>query len=166
MSFKLKFLNTGSSDYIYEEWQVANKSWLQIFHQKFKDYIAYLIYDKNYKWLQFLISILCEIEMGILYLKDRELQDALSGCNIGIKKDENGNWITKANRNIPQNTFYCQGCPYGVYISKIARFFYGLHCDGYCYYKGRGDFSFLNPTDLLWDGCKECGINEDIEEEI
>ena len=38
--------------------------------------------------------------------------------------------------------------------------------DGFCYYLNQGDFTFGHPTDLLWDGCKCCGVNNDIEEDI
>jgi hypothetical protein len=38
--------------------------------------------------------------------------------------------------------------------------------DGFCYYLNRGDFTFGHPTDLLWDGCKCCGINEQEELEL
>ena len=31
--------------------------------------------------------------------------------------------------------------------------------------RNKGDFSYVQPTDLLWDGCKECGIGEDFDDE-
>ena len=34
-----------------------------------------------------------------------------------------------------------------------------------CWYLGKGDFSYHRPTLLLWDGCKECGINDDPDDE-
>ena len=39
-----------------------------------------------------------------------------------------------------------------------------LHEDqenGYCYYLDRGDWETDSATSLLWDQCKECGINID-----
>ena len=38
--------------------------------------------------------------------------------------------------------------------------------NGFCYYLNQGDFTFGHPTDLLWDGCKCCGVNNDIEDDI
>ena len=32
--------------------------------------------------------------------------------------------------------------------------------DKYCYYLGKGDYSFIRGTAILWDGCKECGRYE------
>ena len=158
MNLKLKFLNLKENGYTYTEEQVKGKSWLQIFHMKFKSVIAYLIYEKDCKWLHLLISTLCDIEMGIYYIKDKELQENVEGCNI-LNPNTN---TTLAMENIPEKDFYCGGCIYGHY-SRIADFFLGMHSCGYCYYLGKGDYSFLNPTELLWDGCKECGINEGIE---
>ncbi len=160
MKLKLKFLNYNKkgNGYTYTEEQVKDKSWLQVFHMKFKSIIAYLIYEKDCKWLHLLISILCDIETGIKYLKDKELQENVEGCNI--LNPNTG--TTMAQDNIPKKDLYCDGCIYSGY-SRIAYFFLGAHSDSYCYYLGKGDYSFLNPTELLWDGCKECGINEDIE---
>jgi len=36
--------------------------------------------------------------------------------------------------------------------------------NGYCYLIGRGDWE-IGATSLLWDQCKECGINDDLDEE-
>jgi len=39
-----------------------------------------------------------------------------------------------------------------------------LHEDqenGYCHYLGKGDWEMDNAISLLWDQCKECGINID-----
>jgi hypothetical protein len=35
--------------------------------------------------------------------------------------------------------------------------------DGYCAYLEKGDWD-LGPCSLLWDQCKECGVNWDDEE--
>lgn len=161
---KLKFLNSfkkkGEDDYcfLYDEDDIKDKSWLQVIHMKFRDCISYLTYDLKWVWLDFFISLLCDIEMKFRFIFDSKGRDDLITADIG--NDEIG---TDAEDNIPKNSFYCQGCPYSG-RSKIAWFFYGEHSVGYCYYLERGDFSFLRPTDLLWDGCKECGINEDIDD--
>lgn len=36
---------------------------------------------------------------------------------------------------------------------------------GYCHFLKQGDWDF-EWLGLLWDQCKECGINDDIEEEL
>lgn len=36
--------------------------------------------------------------------------------------------------------------------------------NGYCHYLKRGDWE-CSELSLLWDGVKECGINDDMEEE-
>ena len=166
---KVKFLNFGKHlnnneySFVYSLEDVEDKSILQVFGMKFRSIIAWLIYDLHWKWLEWIISAMATMEMELYLLFDKELQEALSGCNVAIGKDENGDWITKASQNIPKNTLYCDDCAYGVCHSRIADFFYGHQCCGYCYYLGKGDFSFIQPTDLLWDCCKCCGINEDIE---
>ena len=166
---KVKFLNWGNKPdedgycFMYDEDDVRNKTWLEVLMLKFHSIIATLIYDYNWYWLSWFISFLATTEMEIRLLFNKELQEELDCCNVGIGYDDNGELKTKASENIPKKTFYCQGCPYGVYDSNIAEFFYGYQSGGYCYYIGKGDFSFVNPTDLLWDGCKCCGINEDID---
>lgn len=166
---KVKFLNFGKRPdedgycFKYGLEDVYNKSWVEVIHMKFRDFITMLIYDYNCNWVEWLISTLSQLEMEIKLLFDKELRNDLYCCNVGQGYDENGKITTKAVQNIPKHTLYCQGCAYGVYSSSIARFFYGEQSDGWCYYLGKGDFSFTNPTDLLWDGCKCCGINEDIE---
>jgi hypothetical protein len=35
--------------------------------------------------------------------------------------------------------------------------------NGYCYYLQRGDWYESSAISLLWDQCKECGINDDVE---
>lgn len=121
-----------------------------------------LIYDLCLKFplLHLIISELCELEVKINAYKIDGFIDELMTCDVGIGMTGQ----SQAMLDIPKDTFYCQGCKYSTY-SKLARFFFGSQCDGYCYYLGRGDFSLLHPTDLLWDGCKECCINEDIEED-
>lgn len=122
-------------------------------HLAFQNLIAYLTYEKNWVWLDMVICLLCEVEMYLKVALDSEFKERLDTCDIG------GNGSTDALDSIPKNSFYCQGCPF-YNVSKIASFFYGKQMDGYCYYLGKGDFTFFHGTMLLWDGCKECGINE------
>ena len=153
MNRKLKFLNSFKKCdedgfcFEYVEEDVVDKSWLTIFHMKFKDIIAYLIYDRKWIWLEWLISSLAHTEMELKLVFDKELKEEIEQSDYTA---------------IPKQSLYCQSgpdfCPFGVFTSSIAKFFYGSQCDGYCYYLSKGDFSFNRPTDLLWDGCKECGI--------
>ena len=64
---------------------------------------------------------------------------------------------------IPQDTLYCEDCPFRSY-SKLADFLFGQGY--YCLFIRRGDFSFSQATDLLWDGCKCCGQGEDVWNDI
>lgn len=95
--------------------------------------------------LEIILCSLCELEMYIKHIK------YFSKDGIDF-------------REIPTKTLYCSGCPYGD-CSEIARFVFGSQSDGYCHYLNKGDFSYVQPTDLLWDGCKECGVGEDFDDE-
>ena len=64
--------------------------------------------------------------------------------------------MTEWQEIIPKNTDYCGGCEFRAY-SHLAEFFFGPQECSYCYYLGKGDFSYYNATRLLFDGCKECG---------
>jgi hypothetical protein len=132
------------------------------FKRKFHDIIGELVYDKSWTWLSFVISLLSTIEVEMKIAKDKEFIHELNTADTRRISPPPEELETYAQRVIPKNTLYCQGCPFYTY-SKVARFFYGEQCDGYCYYLGKGDFSFIRPTELLWDGCKECGINDEIE---
>lgn len=77
-------------------------------------------------------------------------------------------WVVKKNRIYYQNGLnvglkthyhYCDDCPYAD-TSKVAKALFGYQCAGYCYYLGKGDYSFSRSTSILWDGCKECGIHD------
>ena len=141
---------------------IENK--LLTFHKWLQDWITTKVFDDEWLWLEALIDILCQIEMYWYPITHKEFKQELNCMNIMAIEPNAPQQRSIAQQTIPEHTFYCQGCKYSSY-SKIARFFYGTQCDGYCYYLGKGDFSFINSTDILWDGCKECGINEDIEEE-
>ena len=115
---------------------------------KFREFIAYLIYDKEYKWLETIINKLCEWEM---YIRGTAVRKVFG--NFG---------------KIPEGIYCYEGfnnvCPYWNF-SRIATFFYGKQSAGYCYYLNEGDFN--SDTMILWDMCKCCGVNdeEDIDEE-
>lgn len=161
MNLKVKFLNFGEKPdedgycFTYDEDDVKYKSWFEVIHLKFRNIIAYLTYDKKWIWIDFIVSLLAHAEMDLKFLFDKELQEALVCCNVIIKDGK-----SKAELLIPKRTLYCEDCPYKG-TSKVAKFFYGHQMCGYCYYLGKGDFSFINATDILWDGCKSCGIGEE-----
>ena len=60
---------------------------------------------------------------------------------------------------------YCYGrkdgkfarCPFYDIIPSMPK-----QSNGFCHYLKCGDFTSPG-TDLLWDQCKECGVNEDYE---
>lgn len=146
---------------------IKNIKWKELpitFHNKFRNLVATLIYEKDQAWLEYIISILATVEVEFPLMFDKEFRH---NCNtadtiwVQPPQKEEGSF---AQRFIPKNTFYCENCTFWAH-SKVAQFFYGSQCCGYCYYLGKGDFSFIRPTDLLWDGCKECGINDEVEEE-
>ena len=146
---------------------IKNIKWKELpkkLHKEFRNLITFLTYDKNQYWLEYIISLLATIEVEFPLIFDNEFRH---NCNVADTiwvqppQKEEGSF---AQRVIPKSTFYCENCIFWTY-SKVALFCYGNQCCGYCYYLGKGDFSFIRPTELLWDGCKECGRNEDIEEE-
>ena len=132
---------------------------LEKLHNKFQEFISYLIFNKHWEWLEFIISLMCDVEMQWPLLFDSEFRKAVNSADI-IWIQPKGNDESIAEREIPKNTLYCEGCVFRE-ISKVAMFFYGYQACGYCYYLGKGDFSFVRPTDILWDGCKCCGIGEE-----
>lgn len=117
--------------------------------------ILYAIY-KKFPLLEWFLCSLCETEMELKTVFDKKLRDYINYSDIGMVSD--------AEKDIPDKTFYCESCPFKC-RSKIAKFLFGYQLSGYCYYLRRGDFSFIRYTDLLWDGCKCCGINDDLEDE-
>lgn len=125
--------------------------------------IAYLIFDRDWSWLHLFISTLATFEMECQLIGDKEFKDRyidqadikwISGEGIDKPDEHVPSWEV-----IPKNTMYCEGCEY-YGNSNIANALLGSQCDGYCYYLGKGDFSFVRSTDLLWDMCKCCGRYE------
>ena len=127
-----------------------------------QDLISFLIYDLNWVWLEFILKSLCELEMQIKLIFDEEFRHYVDCADTVFVSA--GQKESYADENIPKETFYCEDCMYKG-RSKLAKFFFGYQSCGYCYYLGKGDFSFSKATTLLWDGCKECGRFEDIPEE-
>lgn len=128
----------------------------------FRNFIAYLVFDCKWLWLDWLIGNLAELEMTLPLIFDEELRTQLLIADTRYDAPDFTE-PTIAEQLIPKDPLYCSGCPLAR-TSKIATFFYGKQCNGYCLYLGKGDFSFLRPTELLWDGCKECGVNADFDE--
>ena len=144
--------------------QIKWKEVSRVTHRKFRELIATLIYEKNWYWLEYIISLLATVEMEVPLIFDSKFRRECNTSDtvwVNPPQKEEG---SLASRVIPKDTFYCEGC-YFEGRSEIARFFYGSQCCGYCYYLGKGDFSFLRPTELLWDGCKECNRFEFEEED-
>ena len=129
-----------------------------------RELISFLIYDLNWTWLEFILSSLCELEMQLNLIFDKKLRHYIN-CADTIFVSE-GQEKSYSEQFIPKKTFYCEGCIYRR-RSRLADFFFGYQSSGYCYYLGKGDFSFVKSTTLLWDGCKECGryVDIDIEDE-
>jgi hypothetical protein len=125
--------------------------------EKIQTLIAYLIYDREWNWLHLTISTLCDLEMQIPLLQDRDFKYDLDIADMVPPSEKESKSF--AEENIPKQSLYCQGCPY-IGRSNIARTLLGDQACGYCYYLGKGDYSFIRGTAILWDGCKECGRYE------
>lgn len=126
------------------------------------DFIYYLTAELNWTWLDLLICTLCDLEMQIPLLLHPGAREDLNTADIGVRLPNGEITETTASQVIPKDLCYCNGCPFHG-TSKIAKACFGSQMSGYCYYLARGDYSFIRPTDLLWDGCKECGVNTDEE---
>lgn len=131
-------------------WQ--EESWKQKIHTWFVDWFYSLTEKKGFRWLDLLVTMLCVLEVNFKLYKNRDYRDAINVADMTWEED------------IPKDTFYCQDCKYKT-RSKIARLFYGTQMDGFCYYLNRGDFTYGHYTDILWDGCKCCGIHEGVDDE-
>lgn len=138
-----------------------------------RDFIAYLIYDRKWTWLEIYINRLCELEMAF----ERGFDDSIVYADC-TPDNSSYSLITKCNAScetvrkhlremekIPVG-MYCYDnmatCPFWSY-SDIATALYGEQSCGYCHLMKKGDFN--SDTMILWDQCKCCGINEDDEDE-
>lgn len=122
--------------------------------EKFRDIIAHLIFDLNWKWLERIIEFLCDTEMAL----KRKLNPCLAECKLSENMEK-----------IPEG-FYCYSehhvCPF-YDRSNVADFFFGCQSSGYCHYMKKGDYTIDETFLLLWDMCKECELNygEEYEDE-
>lgn len=119
-------------------------------HVYFVD-LLYNIYN-NHPVIEYILTLLCEIEINIKLIRNKTMKKTVELLPYEFLE------------KIPKNTLYCNGCPY-IDRSKIAEFLFGHQLCGYCHYLKQGDFTFVRHTDILWDFCKECGINEEFEKE-
>lgn len=129
---------------------------------RFHNFIYYLSHDKGWTWIDAIISSLAQLEVNLHLCPYKELRDKLLIADTQYSLG-NDKWTEAPIKEIvPEDLLYCQDCVCRDF-SRVAAFFYGDQMSGYCHYLAKGDFSFTNPTDLLWDGCKCCSINTDEE---
>ena len=105
-------------------WETTKES----LHRSFVNFMAYLCITRGWTWLDVIISNLCQLEVNFRLAKNPELLEELQTCDICTPSGK-----SIAQTHIPENDLYCSGCPYFT-TSKLAKFFYGDHMDGYCYY--------------------------------
>lgn len=71
-------------------------------------------------------------------------------------------YLKHPERHITTDPMYCRGCPFkdthDYIYEKVSS-----QLSGWCYYMNTGDF-MPEGTSILWDGCKECGVNDDWSE--
>jgi len=132
------------------EW-INNMDWKEKLHHKFVDWFYGITQKRGLGWLDLLVNTLCVLEVNYKLYKDPEFRDDINVA--GMQEDE-----------IPTQSLYCDRCKFKTY-SKIAKLFYGSQMHGFCYYLNRGDFTYGHYTDLLWDGCKCCGIGIEFDDE-
>lgn len=120
--------------------------------------------DKH-KLLKYIICLICTVEAEVRFITDSKLCDFLDNCSSKVVNEDEDLLADNfpINDVIPSNTYYCEDCDMRSF-SKLAQLIFGS--GHYCLYLQRGDFSFSQPTDLLWDGVKCCGINQGIPSDI
>ena len=130
------------------------------FKNKLHNYLIYVLFKICAKFtpLKVFLCNLCDLEMQCKVMFNKNYLGYLENSDILNKGEE----MSNAQRDIPEG-FYCEECPFKG-RSSLANLFFGSQSDGYCYYLGKGDFSYIHPTDLLWDSCKECGVNDNYDE--
>ena len=83
----------------------------------------------------------------------------------------------KLDENLIPTGVYCHGRPSFVYDKEHPKGYRVDVCpywdfddekpkqeNGYCHFMKKGDWE-IGETFLLWDQCKECGINDELEED-
>lgn len=158
MYIKYKLIQRDGGDYMWnwfnknkQWWENLQPTWKDKLHSWFVDWFYTITQKKGLQWLDLFVNMLCVYEINLKLYKDEDFRNTVNVA--GMCQDE-----------IPKDTFYCEGCLFRT-KSKIARLFYGNQMDGFCYYLNRGDFTYGHYTDIIWDGCKCCGIGEDLDEE-
>jgi len=63
--------------------------------------------------------------------------------------------LEEPEKHIPNEILYCSDCPFSDSDPYQLE-----QNNGYCHYLHSGDWED-DHIGLLWDGCKECGVNED-----
>ena len=135
---------------------------LNKFHKKLIKFL------EEHRLVRYIVCLICSIEAETRFITDKKMCEFLDGChNVALKDSETLNDLfekeTPIDTRIPKNTYYCEDCEFRS-ESKLAKWIWGT--GSYCLYLQRGDFSFSQPTDLLWDGVKCCGRNEDVFDKI
>lgn len=162
--FLIKIIIEPIDEYLYDYYRQYGIEW-----RDFKKYLKihfndwlFSIYEKC-PLLEWFLCSLCETEMQLKVAFDKEFKHYLDTADVCIFSSPTELGKSQAMLDIPKQSFYCSGCPFKD-RSDIADLLFGEQSSGYCYYLGKGDFSFIRPTRLLWDGCKECDISVDLEE--
>lgn len=119
-------------------------TWLYTLKCKLNGFISNIVWHcfARFEIGRLIISSICEAEINVRYFFNKKYREWY----------ELSDWT----KEIPKDTFYCSGCSYRC-GSHIAYWLLGRQSYGYCFFINRGDFSYINPTMLLHDGCKECG---------
>lgn len=150
-------------EYLYDYHAKYGIEWRE-FKKYLKIYFNNLLFSicEKCPLLEWFLRSLCEAEMQLKVVFDKEFKSYLDTANVCVRRGDDFS-KSQAMLDIPEQSLYCGDCPFRD-ESNMADFLFGEQSSGYCYYLGRGDFSYIRPTMILWDGCKECGINEDLEE--
>jgi len=120
------------------------------------------------------------IDLGgfVILENDKKITTREELRKVPMYKDKNGKRYTEeeAIAVIPKDTFYCY-TPLGKELQDEVMVYKTKPCpfrdwfadkpdqeQGYCHFLERGDWDD-SGNGILWDGCKECGINEDFDED-
>lgn len=121
---------------------------------------------EKHNLIRYIVCALCTLEAELRLITDKKLVNLLNtGWLIEWKSGETWEDLNKkkfpVQEVIPKDSFYCEDCVFRSH-SKLAECIFGS--GHYCLYLRKGDFSYVAPTDLLWDGVKCCRVNESIGE--